>query len=570
MKKRKKYPKKRQKFWELLLRSLCVSTLLSVIFGFQAMNYLDHKIREECGIQLRERISNIQRDIMTAQKKYKGELCMQEISLRMAMYSYYDVVIDDPLDFKGNHPVQITPYYSPDCYVASEIIDENNNVIASNSQKLISFFLFGKGDKDNALYACDNEILKMEEIDDIYNTYNNYRGVNDGMNYVDMEMTSAYVNKKEHTFIPHKMSMEVYQFDDIYDTQKEKKILEQSFEINIDNDDYELIELKESSKEGYPIKMLFSFQGFPRSDMELKTWVFRRDESSIGGYHYNNDLYITDGNINVTIEDKDYTLYVGFVVNTREPQLVRLFWKWTLTFAAVVTLIAVLFAWRRNVINKARYAFEDYQRALTNNLAHDLKTPLAVIGGYAENLIEMRRESADEKELNYLSSIMDNVAYTDNIVARTLQLSQTEQIKKLNKRNVDIKTLAERLMDKYRTALEERNIELKIDGGAEVTADEELLSTTVENLISNAVKYTRDGGAINITADKKRFNIVNDVVENVNAKDLLMPFVKGDKARSDKRSSGLGLAIATAAAEQNGFTLKIECKDKKFSAIINY
>ena len=125
-------------------------------------------------------------------------------------------------------------------------------------------------------------------------------------------------------------------------------------------------------------------------------------------------------------------------------------------------------------------------------------------------------------------------------------------------------------MEKYRTALEERVIKLKIDGSGEVTADEEVLSTAVENLISNAVKYTKDGGSINITADKKSFNIVNDVVENVNTKDLLMPFVKGDKARSDKRSSGLGLAIAAAAAAQNGFKLKIECKDNRFRAVIYF
>ena len=241
-----------------------------------------------------------------------------------------------------------------------------------------------------------------------------------------------------------------------------------------------------------------------------------------------------------------------------------------LLFFLIVTLLTFLLCWAKNVKNKAQYAFEDYQRALTNNLAHDLKTPLAVIGGYAENLIEMRRESADEKELDYLSSIMDNVAYTDNIVARTLQLSQTEQIKKLNKKKVDIKRLTERLVEKYRTALEERVIKLKIDGSGEVTADEEVLSTAVENLISNAVKYTKDGGSINITADKKSFNIVNDVVENVNTKDLLMPFVKGDKARSDKRSSGLGLAIAAAAAAQNGFKLKIECKDNRFRAVIYF
>lgn len=47
-----------------------------------------------------------------------------------------------------------------------------------------------------------------------------------------------------------------------------------------------------------------------------------------------------------------------------------------------------------------------------------------------------------------------------------------------------------------------------------------------------------------------------------------MPFVKGDKSRGDKRSSGLGLAIASAAAAQNGFTLRIGCRDKVFTAEI--
>ena len=565
---KRKYRKKREKLLIILLKALCVSAVLSICFGIFVSNYLDNTIRDQCSVQLRDNISNIQGYVMRTQKQYKGELCMQELSNCLALYTYYDIVIDDPLGTHNGQNIQITPLYSPDCHCVAEIIDEDNNVVASNQQRLMSMFSFGKEDKDNGFYVCENDWIKIPEVTELYKTYNNYILVNDKKNWVEMSMTSAYVNKKKRTFIPHEGYMAVYSIDNIYDIRDEKEVMSKKISITIDDDDYELIEVNQGIKSGYPIYAIFGFQGELGGKEFINDHLFRRDESAVGGYHYNDDIYICDGNKNVIIGGKEYTLYVSMAVNTKEPQIVKLFWKWVLCFAALATLIALLYAWRKNVKNKAQYAFEDYQRALTNNLAHDLKTPLAVIGGYAENLIEMRKEGGGEKELRYLASIMDNVAYTDSIIAKTLRLSETEQAKELNKVKVDIKALAEKLAEKYKAALEERGIELTVTGGGEITADEDTLFSAAENLISNAVKYTRDDGTIKITADKKRLAVVNDVAENVDTKDLTMPFVKGDKARSDKSSSGLGLAIASAAAERNGFGLKVNCKDKRFTAEI--
>ena len=563
---KRKNKRKREKFLTILLKSLCVSTILSLLAGLYFYEYLDNTIREQCNVQLHENIERIQGYIMQAQKNYNGDMVFQEISQRMALYATYDIMIVDPLN--DDKPIQVTPYYSPDCYISAEIIDESNNVVASNRQRLIAMFNFEKGDKDNGIYSCDNEQLHINDIDNIYARYNNFRLINDRMNYVDLTMSSAYVNKKDRTFIPHEMYMVTYTFDDIYSEKSEKKT-EDSFNITVDDDNYELIEFDLGNSDSYPKNYLFSFQGTSKNEMYLKERVFKRNESGVGGYSYDDDLYIVDGYLGVVIEGKEYTLYVGLIVNTKELQVVRLFWKWTISLAILLTLIALLYAWSRNVKNKAQYAFEDYQRALTNNLAHDLKTPLAVIGGYAENLMEMRRESSDEKELSYLSSIMDNVAYTDDIIRKTLKLSETEQKKKLNKTKVDIKALAEKCAEKYKDAIDERGIELEIVGSGEVTADEDSLSLAFDNLISNAVKYTRNDGSIKITASKKGFAVENDTAENVDTKELKMPFVKGDKARSDKSSSGLGLSIAEAAAIQNGFRLKISCKDKKFTARID-
>lgn len=484
----------------------------------------------------------------------------------MGMLSMFDMF---SLQFVHGEGYYVSAENNRDSLAVSAVVDENGNIMLSNSVKMWCVFRSNDESSNNKWFYCDPQEVKLPDLDKLIDDHIEayYTGKDKWSRF---DITGGYFNFKEHKMIPYKIQLQKGNADDL----KTKDIV-----INTDGADlsgYEYMEFAadnfNSGKREYPCCTFEEIWGVEQKKID-KALSEHLTMSNYGknyesDYEYAINDFISHSHVN--IDGKKYTLFVEFKVNVWVDWVKKLYCTIVLLFFLIVTLLTFLRCWAKSVKNKAQYAFEDYQRALTNNLAHDIKTPLAVIGGYAENLIEMRKGSADEKELNYLSSIMDNVAYTDNIVASTLQLSQTEQIKKLNKKKVDIKALAEKLVEKYRTALEERDIELKIDGSSEVIADEEILFTAVENLISNAVKYTRDGGAINITVSKKGFNIVNDVVENIDTKELLMPFVKGDKARSDKRSSGLGLAIASAAAAQNGFTLKIECKDKKFRAAIDY
>jgi nitrogen-specific signal transduction histidine kinase len=575
MKKRFK-KKKRETLPMILIKSFSVAITLCLVFAYGFWEYLDREALNQAANNIAGNVSSVQSWINQTEAKNSSRDTMSELSRYLSKYVFFDIMFEDELSKNGGP--QIVPRYSESNHALAAVVDKDNNIVANNLLTLQVFIKFDKNAPDNGYYICP-EKNNIPEVQQLYNEYRQLSKEEILNSWIEMKLESAYVNKKDYTFIPHKgsMTLKKYDYDNVPENSyPEYRILRtKEIDINIDDDNYELLELDNLSSKNYPVCSLFNFWGEEQKvlDKYKDKFVFQDKASyTSGGFEgLDGDAdYAVERCFPIYINKEEYFVNMCYIVKYTTPEFMKFYWKYVILFSLAVLTVTALYCWRRNVVNKARYAFEDYQRALTNNLAHDLKTPLAVIGGYAENLIEMRKESADEKELNYLSSIMDNVAYTDNIVARTLQLSQTEQIKKLNKRNVDIKTLAERLMDKYRTALEERNIELKIDGNSKVIADEELLSTAVENLISNAVKYTRDGGAISITADKKRFNIVNDVVENVDTKDLLMPFVKGDKARSDKRSSGLGLAIALAAAEQNGFKLKIECKDKKFSAAINY
>jgi len=380
--------------------------------------------------------------------------------------------------------------------------------------------------------------------------------------------------------IPHEFEINKFKYSvfmpNTFTEDEPKPVESRNIVINADEEDFELVDLADrNSPDDYPSAGFFSIWGSDPVAFDEIYLRYKERTSETGmqkGMQGNGDNTADFYCKHDVIENKYGASGCISVtrINYLNRHAVRKYILITALVFIISTLIALVLSIIRNSKNKAQYAFEDYQRALTNNLAHDLKTPLAVIGGYAENLMEMRKNSDDEKELKYLDSIMQNVSYTDDIIAKTLKLSETEQIKKLNKTKVDIKALTEKSAEKYRTALEERNIDLKIEGKCEVNANEDTLMTAVENLVSNAVKYTRDGGSIKVTADKKRLAVVNDVSENISTKDLLMPFVKGDKARSDKTSSGLGLAIASAAAAQNGFTLKIDCKDKKYTATIEF
>ncbi|MCH5193147.1 MAG: hypothetical protein J1F11_04230, partial [Oscillospiraceae bacterium] len=209
------------------------------------------------------------------------------------------------------------------------------------------------------------------------------------------------------------------------------------------------------------------------------------------------------------------------------------------------------------------------QKALTNNLAHDIKTPLTAISGYAENLQKALDSQDTEKASGYISAILENVDYTDSIVNRTLELNQISDIKKINRTDINMRRLAENLINKYKLMAEEKNITVNISGEMSLQADETSISSAVENLLTNALKYTIPSGGIDIILDKRSFTIVNDIFQSVDTKDLTMPFVKGDAARSKKPGSGLGLSIVKSAAELNGLRLSISSTENKFTAVLS-
>ncbi|MBR6666453.1 MAG: HAMP domain-containing histidine kinase [Lachnospiraceae bacterium] len=232
------------------------------------------------------------------------------------------------------------------------------------------------------------------------------------------------------------------------------------------------------------------------------------------------------------------------------------------------TLIAFLLAKLSYTRLKAAYALEDYRKNLTNILAHDLKSPLMSISGYAENL---RDNLNTEKQTYYSQSILNGVQYMNGIIESVLYLSKMEEGKlSLKKEPIQVREMVEKLVAEREENLQEGGLKAEMTGGVQLEADAILLKQLLCNLLDNAVKYASKDTTICVIMKDKEISIQNVCEEDLSAvaDTLCDPFVVSDDSRSNRKGSGLGLAIARNICELHGFGFELICKEKSFEAKI--
>ena len=202
---------------------------------------------------------------------------------------------------------------------------------------------------------------------------------------------------------------------------------------------------------------------------------------------------------------------------------------------------------------------------MTADLAHDLRTPLSILRGYAEGLREGRLQGSPaiftlmHEEVIHLQRLVEDL--------RTLSLADAGELP-LNRRTVDPSALMERAGLAYVMPAEEQGITLRVETGEglpSVSVDTDRMAQVLNNLVSNALRHTPQGEIV-LAARAREEQVlleVRDTGEGIQAEDI--PFVfdrfyRGDKARqrSGDASSGLGLAIAKAIVEAHGGTIAVQ------------
>ena len=217
---------------------------------------------------------------------------------------------------------------------------------------------------------------------------------------------------------------------------------------------------------------------------------------------------------------------------------------------------------------------ETLRNDFISNVSHEIKTPLAVIKNYAAML--KRSDITEEERIEYAGIIEQSSARLSNLITNILKLNKLENqqifpdVKEFDLGN----QLCECILN-VEEILERKNLELDtdIEEGVKVKSDEELLSIVWNNILSNAIKFTDEGGLITVSL-KQRDNRAEVSISDTGCgmspevgRRIFEKFYQGDESHS-AQGNGLGLALVKRVIDITGGEIFVESERGKGSKFI--
>ena len=205
------------------------------------------------------------------------------------------------------------------------------------------------------------------------------------------------------------------------------------------------------------------------------------------------------------------------------------------------------------------------RKQMTADIAHDLGTPLTVLGGYLEAMQEGVLKATPER----ITVMHTEITHLQHLVRdlRTLSLADAGQMS-LNRQQVEISALLRRVASSYQLAAEQNGIRISVEAEStplSLQIDEERIAQALGNLVSNALRYTAEGGEISLQCSvfkEGALIVVEDTGTGIAPEDLsriFERFYRADQARNlVAGESGLGLAITRSIIEAHGGEISVD------------
>ena len=211
---------------------------------------------------------------------------------------------------------------------------------------------------------------------------------------------------------------------------------------------------------------------------------------------------------------------------------------------------------------------DDMRKQFISDVSHELKTPIALIQGYAEGLIENVNTDEESRKF-YAEVILDESNKMDTLVKQLLELMKLEYGKReFNNKTFNIVELINEVIRKCKVMIDEKNIQIKFEQNdpIPVVADDFYIEQVVTNYFTNAIKHTKEVDGIkqievkitkNNENGKVRISVINtgNNIPEEHIDKIWGRFYKEDTSRN-RNDGGTGIGLALVKAIMNNYKNK--------------